>query len=147
MTPERSAQGRCFRLAQFGELPRRVDDRAVMLTQLRAIAGNRFDGRRESLIGEPIGNLLDRQRSVLRKRSDKTPSSLGCERGHGLPTIPFRQEPQGLQSQRVVCLVACGSTGTGQGENGAGTTTAWVGIGTEGGAIEGLDEPGLLQSP
>ena len=145
VTAEGGPQRRRLRLTQFGELSGRVDDGAMVLTQLRAVSRQRFDGRGESLIGESIGELLDRHGSPVRYQSDEPASPLGGEGCHGVSSVTLGEEPQRLQSQGVVRLIARGSSRAGQGEDRTGPTPARIGVGAEGSPIERLDEAGILQ--
>ena len=136
-----------FGVAQFGELPRRVDDGTVVLTQLRSVSSQRFDGRREPLLGQPFGHLVN-SRDGCRGRAHSSEEAVRAIRrklGYRRTAIPLSQKPQRLQCQGVVGLLAGSPTSTRQGEHPTGTSPTWSRIRAVGRPFRCLHQARLMQ--
>jgi hypothetical protein len=118
-----------------------------MHAQLRAITRERFHCGREALGTQVIGDGLDVHRpSGSHRAGDQSLGALGGKRGDCFASLPLGHEPQGLECQGVVRLVACGATGCCQREYLARAPTPGVWIWSVGRSIEGLDQDGICKS-
>jgi len=135
-------------ITEFGKLACGIHHRAMVLTQLSAIAGQWFDRRRKSLLAETIGHFMNSRRTASNCRvrnAQKAPCPIVGELLDRFPSVPLGEEPQGLEREGVIGLFTRRSTGTGEGENLAGPTAPRTWLGSVGHLVRCLDQPCFLQ--
>lgn len=113
VAPQCVGDGLGLGVAELGKLPRCIDDRAMVLTELV------LTGCKRTRLGcEPCGvEALDNRGDGLTVTSDDRPRTARGELGNGLPSLCLRQESQGGKSEIVIGLIACRASFRCQGED------------------------------
>ena len=143
---EQCSQRSSLRFAQLGELPSRVHHRAMVHAQLRTIAGHRLDGCSEALSSQVVGDCFDAITGNSAGSAGEYPlGPLGGEGRDSFTTLAPGKESQCLEGEGVVGLVARRTPGGGEGEEGTGSAPPWIGLRSEGGTIERLDQTRVLE--
>ena len=128
---EQFAKGFGLGLTELGELPRRINHWAVVLAQLRAVASQWLHSGRKSVFGQALRHLVDGGdcRVTPSRGAEQPASPVDCEFSHSFAAVALGKKPQGLQGEGVVSLLACRSTGSGEGVDLAGATASgtWFG--------------------
>lgn len=147
MTTQQTPESVRLRIAEFGELSRRVHHRAVVLTELRTVSRKWFNRGRKSLLGQPFRDFVNRGdsrcgRTHAGQETIGTVSSKFCYR---CASIALSQKTQSLQRECVVRLLACSTTRTREGEDPARASAPRSRIGAVRGSLRCLDKARLVQ--
>ena len=135
-------------VTEFGELACGIHHRAVVLAQLGAVTGQRFDRCCEALFTQTIGHFMNGRRPARNcgvRDAQKAPRPIVGKLLDSFPAVSLGEEPQGLECEGIVGLLTGRSTSSGEGENLAWSAASWTRLRSVRHLVRCLDQTCFLQ--